>query len=82
MSLWLQHLVKTLIVFFSFLKDKYKQAKDGNFYSFHTTEKNWTDARSMCKQERKGARLAIIDNEISFQAMNDLEFINLDIGQW
>ena len=57
--------------------DSYKQADDKNFYHFHSSEKNWEAARSTCKQEQRGARLAIIDKSISLQAINDNKILPL-----
>ena len=61
-------------------KENFKQADDGNFYHLHDYKKEWEDARTICKQEQKGSRLAIIEDEISLEAMKKI--VGIPGKQW
>ena len=55
--------------------DKYKDADDGNFYRLHSQECTWQEARNICEKDGNDARLAVINNAVSFNATKKL-FMN------
>ena len=62
-----------------FETENFKRASDGNYYQSLTQHAiPWDEARADCKGTESGARLAMLSNEISFQAV--LQLIRDDHG--
>ena len=72
--LWVWHILKQI-----FETENFKRASDGNYYQSLTQQAiTWESARADCKGTESGARLAMLSNEISFQAV--LQLIRDDHG--
>ena len=50
----------------------YIRASDRRSYCLHERKVNWAKARTICEKEKRGSRLAIINNEDSFTAIKEL----------